>query len=429
MQEPNTSCKLISSEIEFPKLPPFFQHGMNITDSPVNADMLMIALLTATSSMLPRFNFHHGFPEHKYRANLMSLVIAPPAGGKGIMNLTNRLVEWNDHIIAGNSSLSAFLNELERMQGRAYMMETEADVMSRTLRVDNNDYSYILRQAWEGETIRRARDGKSKQRIVIREPQLSFLVSGTFNQLQPLLRSKANGLTSRMLCYLVTEIQGFDSRVFGQDIIEELPNVDEVYATLTDYIQSLYEWQMNSDHDCQFRLTDEQAEQLTNWFSDNYELTMKCLKMPVQFDATMKRLAVTVMRIGLILNAVRLRTEGDFPHNLVCTDDDFQSMLLIAEKLLAHMVEVFALLPEEDTLDTDIVMIDRHAEARRIRKSFLDQMPQTFTTDDIHLAAETEGIVSRTVERWLTQWCKEGIITRLRQGHYKKHTADAAGNA
>lgn len=420
MQEPNTSSKLISSEIEFAQLPPFFQRGMNITDSPVSADMLMIALLTATSSMLPRFYFHHGFPEHKYRANLMSLVIAPPAGGKGIMNLTNRLVDWHDHMIAGNSSLSAFLSELERMEGRAYMMETEADVMSRTLRVDNNDYSYILRQAWEGETIRRARDGRSKQRIVIREPQLSFLLSGTLNQLQPLLRSQANGLTSRMLCYLVTEIQGFDSRVFGQDIVEEMPNVDEVYATLTNYVQALYDWQMSADHDCRFRLTDEQAEQLTTWFSDSYELMMDLMKMPVGFDATMKRLAVTVMRIGLILSAVRLRTEGEFPRELVCTDEDFQSMLLIAEKLLAHMVDVFALLPEEDTLDTDIVMIDRHAEAKMRQQLFLSKLDDTFTTADMRNIAKKEGITFKTAERWATQWLKEGFIVRVEHGHYKK---------
>lgn len=147
MEEKETNAKLISSGIEFEKLPPFFQQGLNITDSAVSADMLLIAALTATSSLLPRFYFMHGFPEHKYHANLMSLVIAPPASGKGIMNLSNRLVEWHDHLIAGNSSLSAFLSEMERLNGCAYMMETEADVMSKTLRVDNNDYSYILRQA------------------------------------------------------------------------------------------------------------------------------------------------------------------------------------------------------------------------------------------------------------------------------------------
>lgn len=414
--------KLISTEIEFENLPPFFQHGTNITDSPVSADMLLISLLTATSSMLPRFYFYHGFPEHKYHANLMSLVIAPPAGGKGIMNLTNRLTDWHDHMIAGNSSLSAFLSELERLNGRAYMMETEADVMGRTLRVNNNDYSYILRQAWEGETIRRARDGQNKQRIVIRDPQLSLLLSGTLNQLQPLLRSQANGLTSRMLCYLVTEIQGFDSRVFGQDIVDDIPSADKVYIHLTEYMQSLYEWQQQSDHDCRFLLTDEQAQTLSSWFTEKYELMMDHAKMPVGFDASLKRLAVTIMRIGLIMSAVRLRTEGEFPTKIVCSGDDFSTMLVFADALLSHMVNVFHMLPEDDSYEADIVMIDRQEQARQLRAALLSQLPNEFSTKDVHQVAETNNIPVRTTDRWIRMWCNEKRITKLRQGFYKKRT-------
>lgn len=412
---------LITPEIEIQQLPPYFQHGLTITDSAISADMLLIAILTATSSILPRFYFRHGYPEHRYGANLMSLVIAPPASGKGIMNLTNHLVDWADHVIPGNSSLSAFLCELERLSGHAYMMETEADVMSKTLRVSGNDYSYILRQAWEGETIRRARNGNNRQRIVIQDPHLSILLSGTLNQLQPLLRSQANGLTSRMLCYLVTQIQGFDTRVFGQDILRETRPADEVYAELANYAQGLYDWQMASDHDCRFRLTDEQAQRLTEWFRNRYSLMMDTMEMPLGFDSMIKRLAVTVLRIGLVLNVVRLHTDQAFPEEITCTDDDFETMLLIAECLSYHMVEVFTLLPEDDQpIATEIVTIDRQAEARAKRSAFLDKLQDTFSTDDVHIAAQEEGIVLRTADRWITTWLKEHRIERLRQGHYKK---------
>lgn len=415
------NVNLITPEVEIQKLPPYFQHGLTITDSAISADMLLIALLTATSSVLPRFYFLHGYPEHRYGANLMSLVIAPPASGKGIMNRANQLVDWADHTIPGNSSLSAFLSEMERLNGYAYMMETEADVMSKTLRVSGNDYSYILRQAWEGETIRRARNGNNKQRIVINNPHLSLLLSGTFNQLQPLLRSQANGLTSRMMCYLVTQIQGFDSRVFGQDILEEKRPADEVYADLTNYLHGLYDWQIASEHDCRFCLTEEQAQRLTEWFSNQYSLMMDTMEMPLGFDSALKRLAVTIMRIGMILNAVRLNTSVAFPQQITCHEDDFDTMLLMAERLTMHMVDIFDILPEDEMpIATEIITIDRHEEALHARMELLKKLPQEFTTRDIRIAAEQENITSKTAERWTTMWCKERQIERICQGHYRK---------
>lgn len=420
---PNPNLQLISTQIDVQKLPPFFQHGLLVTDNPVSADMLMIAMLTATSSVLPRFCFRHGFPEHTYHANLMSLVIAPPASGKGIMNLTNRLVEWNGHMIAGNSSISAFLSELEALKGRAYMMETEADVMSKTLRVDNNDYSYILRQAWEGETIRRARDGRNKQRIVIPQPQFSLLLSGTMNQLQPLLRSRENGLTSRLLCYLVSEIQGFDSRVFGQDILSDNCPAEQVYDNLADYLRGLYEWQLSANHDCIFRLTDKQTAELTGWFSDMYQIMMMQANMPIGFDSVMKRLAVTIMRIGLILSAVRLPVADDFPKEIMCCDDDFRTMLVFAEALMVNMVEVFHVLPEEEQFtETSIVLVDRHAEALARQQAFLDCLPDQFTRSDMHQMAEQQQLSARTTDRWLTNWLNDNLVDRCQHGTYQKRT-------
>lgn len=92
----------------------------------------------------------------------------------------------------------------------------------------------------------------------------------------------------------------------------------------------------------------------------------------------------------------------------------------MADMLLIHLVEIFDLLPEEETIDTDIVMVDRHEEAEMKKKMLLDSLPEEFSTDDIHQQAQKDGLINRTVERWITQWCKEGSIERLRMGHYKK---------
>jgi len=316
--------------------------------------------------------------------------------------------------------VSAFTSELARMNGHAFMMETEADVMSKALHQNGTDYSYLLRQAFEHETIRRARDGKDRQRIEIKNPHLSVLLSGTLGQLKPLLRSRENGLTSRFVSYIVKEIEGFDERVFGQNIVGACLNADEVYQEIEDYLKALYDWQMASDHRCEFRLTDEQQQQLTDEFTSWYDIVINQMGFPVSFDSSIKRLAISVMRIGMVLNAVRLDTDEEFPREIVCTDEDFKTMMLLVEKLVNHMVEVLFLLPEEEQTDFSITMTDRQMEAKERRDALLSVLPEEFTTKMAAAEGEKQGVPVSTVEKWLILWHKNGETERKAQGLYRK---------
>lgn len=418
----NDNMLLITPELEPRQLPPFFENGVFISDNFSQCDMLLLGMATTASLLLPKFFFRHGYPATEYNANLMTLILAPAASGKGILRQALHMVDFSDHIIAGNTSVSAFLNEFARMNGHALMMETEADVMSKVLRQDSTDYSYILRQAAEHETIRHARDGKNKHRIVIPHPQLSVLLSGTPNQLMPLLRSRENGLTSRFVTYLSKDIEGFDARVFGQNIVENTPDATKIFTDLRNFLQALYEWQQSADHRCEFKLTDEQQEQLTLTFSDWYNIIMEQMQFPFSFDSCIKRLAVAVMRFGLILNAVRLDTDEPFPHEIICTDNDFKTMLLLADKLVHHMVETLFLLPEEDSMiDATLTFTDRITEAQQRRDALLNQLPDEFSTQEIKAIAQKESIPQKTMERWLVSWQKENIVIRKSQGWYQKN--------
>lgn len=416
---------LITTEIEARQLPALVENGILVTDSPIQRDMLLLGLTTAVSHLLPKFYFRHGYPATAYGANLMTLVLAPAAGGKGILKRALHAVEWHDHVLPGNASVSAFVNEYTRMNGNALMMETEADVMSKALHQNGTDYSYILRQAFEHETIRRARDGKDKQRIVIKNPHLSVLLSGTLGQLQPLLRSKENGLTSRFVNYMVKDIEGFDERVFGQNIVNTSGvDADEIYQDITDYLKALYDWQMEADHRCEFRLTDEQQEQLTEAFSGWYDIIIRQMDFPVSFDSCIKRLAISIMRIGLVLNAVRLDTDEPFPTEMVCTDDDFRTMLLLADKLIHHMVEVLSLLPDEEQIDATITITDRATEAQHRREALLNALPDEFSTKLAIAEGEKQGVPRKTLDKWLIKWQQDNICQRVSQGIYRKNSIE-----
>jgi len=422
--EDKYSNLLITPELEARQLPALMENGIMITDNPTQADMLLLGLVTAISHLLPKFYFRHGYPASEYGANLMTLILAPAASGKGILKRVLHAVEWHEQVLPGNASVSAFTSELARMKGHAFMMETEADVMSKALHQNGTDYSYLLRQAFEHETIRRARDGKDRQRIEIKNPHLSVLLSGTLGQLKPLLRSRENGLTSRFVNYIVKEIEGFDERVFGQNIVSTCLNANEVYQEIEDYLKALYDWQMASDHRCEFRLTDEQQQQLTDEFTSWYDIVINQMGFPVSFDSCIKRLAISVMRIGLVLNAVRLDTDEEFPSEIVCTDEDFKTMLLLVEKLVNHMVEVLSLLPEEEQTDISITMTDRQAEAKERRMAVLKALPEEFTTKMAATEGEKQGVPRKTVERWIKTWMESQNIERIAFGKFrqKPHT-------
>jgi len=411
---------LITTEIEARQLPALVENGILITDNPAQRDMLLLGLTTAVSHLMPRFYFRHGYPSSEYGANLMTLILAPAASGKGILKKALHAVEWHEHVLPSNASVSAFTNEYARLNGNALMMETEADVMSKALHQNGTDYSYILRQAFEHETIRRARDGKDKQRIVIKNPHLSVLLSGTLGQLKPLLRSRENGLTSRFLNYIVKDIEGFDERVFGQNIIGSTLDANEVYQEIENYLQALYEWQMQADHRCEFCLTDEQQERLTEAFTSWYNIVIEQMGFPISYDSCIKRLAISVMRIGMVLNAVRLDTDEPFPTELICSDDDFKTMLLLVEKMVCHMVEVLSRLPEEDQMDTTITITDRQAEAKERRNTLLSALPDEFSTKMAIEEGARQNVPSRTVEKWISTWLTTGKTERKSQGLYTK---------
>lgn len=411
---------LITPEIEVRQLPALFENGVLITDSPMQQDMLLLGMATTISHLLPKFYFCHGYPATEYGANLMTLILAPSASGKGILKRSLHMVEWHEHVLPGNASISAFINEFDRMGGNALMMETEADVMSKTLRQSGNDYSYILRQAFEHETIRRARDGRDKQRIVIDNPHLSVLLSGTIGQLKPLLRSRENGLTSRFVNYIVKDIEAFDERVFGQNIIDQPVDADEAFKINSNYLRDLYEWQMRADHRCLFRLTEEQQQQISEEFVSWYHVVIEQMGLPISFDSCIKRLAISVMRIGLVLNAVRLDTDEPFPTELVCTDDDFKTMMLLVEKLVCHMVEVLTLLPEEEAMDANIIVTDRAQEANFRRQALLDALPAEFSTKQAIEEGEKQGVSQRTIERWMEKLVEEQTLSRKVAGLYCK---------
>ncbi len=406
-------------------LPTFLEQAIAIADRP-EQDMLFLSALTACSYALPHMRMLHGKPQHTYYPNLMTLIVAPPAAGKGIMNNVRRLLApihaklaFFDQLatIPANCSSAAFCELLSNNDGAAFMMETEMDVLSGTWKNDYANYSYIFRQTFEHETISKARKapGGGISYIEIPNPRLSVLLSGTFNQLQPLIVSRENGLASRFVPYIVEDIAPFDPQVFMSNDHESPDGAAAMYQLLAQDL--LVRWQTLSalDHDILWALTDEQSQQLANLFKDSYTISFEDLQMPIALDAIIKRLAVTIKRIGLILTALRLDMSTPIPDTIYCSDNDFRILALLAEKLLEHAGRMLLALPDEDT-----PLQAKLSDAENNALQLLSLLPDKFTKSDAVEAGKQLHVTDRTIKRYLASLCENKRIARTDRGQYQK---------
>ena len=417
----------LTTNIQEGQLPEFLNRAISVADEPSQQDMLLLGTLTACSYAMPKVRILHGMPQHCYYPNLMTLVVAPPAAGKGVLNYMHRLMEpihkkmlamQMSAIIPANSSSAAFQDLLAMNNGMGLMIETEMDVLSQIWKADYGNYSYMFRQAFEHEALRRARKNRAGtvSYTEIPCPRLSAILSGTPNQLKPLLMSRDNGLASRFVPYLLDEIVPFDSRVFKHgDHIEEngaLP----VFEELSKELQARWEWLIKQQNPLYWSLTDEQSDILGALFDDGYKLALEEMHLPISFDATVKRLAVTIKRIGAILTALRLDMTQPLPEVVFCSDDDFHTIVMLAEKFLRHAALMTLMLPEEEKmLDVQV-----RSDAADRKEELFNILPEKFTTQEAVDAGAQLGIKKRSVTRYITDYCESGCIKRTCSGHYVK---------
>lgn len=430
----------ISPNIRFGQLPCFLEKAVTVTDHPLQQDMLLLSSLTACSYAMPNVRIAHGYPTHKYHPSLMTLVIAPPASGKGIMNLSRRLINPIHELrrqqsilvtdanqtppertafIPSNSSAAAFLKLLYDNEGRGFMMETEADALTAAWKNDFANYSYAMRQAAEHETISKSRKKTGEAYMEIQDPELSVLLSGTFNQLTPLLVSRDNGLASRFVCYMAEEIFPFDKRAIHSLNSTCNNPAEEVYDALGEELKGLYQMLSNRKSPVEFFLTEEQAELMGGFFKDSDSLTMEDLQLPISFSPVVKRMAVQVMRIGSILSVLRAYEqlpEGSLlPDSIICHNDDFRTMMLMAEQLLIHAGRTFLALPSEDA-----AYIVPEEQPTSKADQLLSLLPEQFTTAEAIRAGRGIELKERTIHSYLSDYQKDKQIKKLSKGCYIK---------
>ena len=414
---------LITSHFRQGQLPWQVEKAISIAPEGEMRDMLLLSVLTNSAYALPAMRMYHGLPHHVYGPELMTMVLAPAASGKGIMNYGKQLLQdiENEHgeliYLPANSSSAALMSYLKMLKGRGIMMATEIDTLSKALDSTTGGFSDTLRCMFEHETISKLRKNQ-EELIEIPDPHFSVLISGTFNQLKPLIKSRENGLMSRFASYVVKEIQDFDDRVWLDAEEDAVPQEVVLYEQLAKEISHRYAWMKKAKHACYFYLTDAQRKSITRMFRGMYETLRPAFGN--EFDSILKRMPVIMKRIGMILTGFRLDMNEPLPERVVCSDDDFETLILIGHKLLLHSAMMYQMLPNsKDAVPGEIGQ-------NLIQKQFFQMLPTDFTKQDAIRQAEVLGVSVRTMEKWIDKSVQSSNIERIAQGKYKKKTPKIA---
>ena len=411
---------LITSHFRQGQLPWQVEKALSIAPEGEMRDMLLLSLLTNYAYALPAMRMYHGFPHHVYGPELMTMVLAPAASGKGIMNYAKQLLQGieDEHgefiFLPANTSSAALMSYLQMLHGRGIMMATEIDTLSKALGSSTGGFSDVLRCMFEHETISKLRKNH-EEFIEITDPHFAVLISGTYNQLKPLIKSRENGLMSRFACYVVKQTQDFDDRVWLDDNTDAIPQDLTLYEQLGHELSLRYGWMRKAKHSCYFYLTDAQRKTITRMFRAMYDIYRKSFGN--EFDSILKRMPVIMKRIGMILTGLRMDMTQPLPERMVCSEDDFETVLLIGHKLLMHAAMMFQMLPaNKESVPGEIGQT-------LIQKQFFEMLPEDFTKQDAVKQAEVLGVNVRTMEDWLEKAIQQTVIERIMKGRYHKRIA------
>lgn len=412
----------IVENLEMQNLPQPLQTMLSLASMPEEQDILLMATLTAASACVPNLYFRYGPTGKKYFANLQCFVLAASASGKGIANQALEMVRVLDEqypmLISGDNTLAAWYKVLDAQNGCGYMHESEGSVITDIWKNAAANYNTALRKAAEHESISRNRCTGSSE---IRNPRLSMLLTGTFNQYKALVPSVENGYFSRLLTLCIRETHPFNKRYVCAKATQSA-----VPSMVGRQLLKVYE-QLMQGGEIEWSLTDAQKERLGEHLETEYGTLIGLLGD--NFHSAVVRMAVQIERIALVLSAMRMgsaflrreeneensRIASGNPNNVIlCTDEDYETAEMIGNKLLLHMAQAYRMIEgDKQELVPDVKPLDQ-------RKVLFEQLPGEYEHKVLIQEAKAQGISQATAARWNMRWEEIGQVKKIRYGVYKK---------
>ena len=389
-------------------------------------DVALLSSIVALSACFP--NVYGMYDSKKVYTNLYLMIIAPPASGKGVMN-NSRLLLKKIHdkvyserktiiddckqskksskelcppiqtkIIPANISSAEAYNMINNAHHSGIMIESEADTLANMLTQDWGNFSDVLRKAFHHEPISISRK-QDDFYLDIEEPKLSLVLTGTPDQLKPLVKSKENGLFSRFIYY------HYDEASIWKNVFEaKTLNIEDEFLRLGDLFYHLYGQLFSRETEIQFIFSEEQQIKFHSEMENIHKIVLT--NFPKTLIQNLKRHGLICFRLAMIFTLIRKRNEILKVDTLVCEEVDFYSSLELVKTLLRHASVVL------DSLSV--------SGLNSKEEDILFSLDPSFTRKDAVEKGQEFGISERTMDDKLVQWRSKKVIVKIRHGSYQR---------
>lgn len=422
-----------------PQLPDFLKRVVSVAASAEERDILLLGTVTVISGCLPKL--YGLYDSRKVYPNLFLFVTAQASAGKGrlihcrqIVNQIHKdlrdrakelkqryeieLAQYNAakgkdanlekpqkppekmlFIPANNSSTGAY-QLLGDSEGRGIIFETEGDTLAQAFKSDYGNYSDGFRKAYHHETISYYRR-TDREYVDIENPKLSVVLSGTPQQVSALIPSAENGLFSRFMFYSMN-VQLVWKNVFESKTADGL---EAWFDDLGMEFYTLYNTLMK-EPEIQFSFTMDQQQRFHTFFED---LQKKYVSVEgLHYMASVRRLGLSFFRLCMVFSVLRIMEHGNITSQIICEDQDFNSVMAMLKVLVQHSANVYSQLPQEETKPT-----------RKDKKGkFLADLPHEFGRQDYLEVAKKYKIPGKTAENYIAKFKKDGLLHHEGQDHY-----------
>jgi hypothetical protein len=430
----------------YQQLPKILKECCEVFDTAREKDVFLTGALGILSGSLTDVDgIYDGRTEY---SNIFTFIIAPPANGKGALKyaamlgdafhnklreerqeaVTNYQLQMTEYrsavrdftkgkrnefpeepevpelklfFIPANSSSAMIIKHLQESGGAGVICETEADTLGNVLKQDWGGFSDLLRKAFHFEPISYSRKSNDEY-IEIRTPRLSVALSGTPGQVFQLIPSAEDGLYSRFCFY------AFNTGVSWRDVgASRKLNLNSFFEEKSEAVLTMIEFWKT--HPAKFTLSQNQWNDLNRHFE-------KLLHEASVFErweamSIVKRMALVLFRIAMLLTAIRRFEFNDWTEELVCQESDYQIAKALVEIYRVHGFFLFGMLGKAKG-------VNYHQLPNR-KKLFFENLPDKFQRKEAVEVGGKLGISSATVGRWLKQMT-EDYLEQSEYGMYQK---------
>ena len=433
----------------YTNLPSILRKAVDTMHIPQEKDLVLIgSIVTLSSVLLPFRTIFHGrtiFP------NMFLFVPGPAGSGKGRLDFCYRLVrpihndkrelwqlqqeEYKQELdryralskkekanttspvkppitllrVPANSSATSFAEAMAD-NGNMLMFETEGDTVVNTFKSDYGNYSDNFRKAFAHEEFGYLRRGNDSEEKEVHNPRLSVVLSGTPEQVKSLIPNAENGLLSRFIFYTLSATDEWLDGFSGYDADNPL---EKVFDDLGNEVERYYQ-HLKNIQEVWFSLSFVQQQKFNDYFAEEKQ-RMKALNGDL-YNASTHRLSWALLRISMILTALRCMDTGKVPEKVECSDIDFDIALSIIRTVSHHNDYIFNVLNEGVT--EEVKISETYSSAAR--STLLSILPDSFTSKDMQAAAVKISKSVRTVERQIRRAIDNGQVKELGKGSYQK---------